>query len=68
MAAGVEETGCAGPHIQKEEWGEVVLTLLERATGEGSEATKLSPDAWDPALGLTLGLEPPHIHPIVRQS
>lgn len=40
---------------------EVVLTLLELATGEGSEATELRPDSWDPALGLTLGLEPPHV-------
>ena len=64
MAAGVEETGCVRPQIQKEEWGEVVLTLLELAPGEGSEATELGPDAWDPALGLTLGPEPPHIHPL----
>lgn len=53
-----------GPQIQKEEWGEVVLTLLELGPGEGSEATELGPDAWDPALGLTLGPEPPHIHPL----
>lgn len=38
---------------------EVVLTLLELATGKGSEATELGPDPWDPAPGLTLGPEPP---------
>lgn len=39
-----------GPQIQKEEWGEVVLTLLELATGEGSEARAgprcLGPCSW----------------------
>ena len=62
MAAGVEETGCGGPQNPEGRVGrEVVLTLLELATGEGSEARELGPDSWDPALGLTLGLEPPHV-------
>jgi len=50
------------PRIQKEEQGrEVVLTLLELATGKGREATELGPDPWDPTPGLTLGPEPPSV-------
>lgn len=58
MTAGVRKLGVGDPRIQKEEWGrEVVLTLLELATGKGSEATELGPDPWDPTPGLTLGPE-----------
>lgn len=48
---------------QNPEGREVVLTLLEPATGKGSEARELGPDSWDPPLGLTLGPEPPHVQP-----